>query len=148
MRSKSSSKAANRNSSRAATPNIIGAYSSGPTPNWTPAPTAEWLGEYGRQIDNLRTALDWTFSSGGDAEIGVALTAAAAPLWLLLSLLEECRDRVERALAALKTVVNGDARREMKLNAVLGASLVNGADTTLPAMGGGLDQGAGDRREA
>jgi predicted ATPase/DNA-binding winged helix-turn-helix (wHTH) protein len=98
-------------------------------------PTVEWLGDYGRQIDNLRTALDWAFSPSGDVEIGVALTAAAAPLWLQLSLLEECRGRIERALAALGAVVNGDARREMKLHAALGASLINGANTTLPAIG-------------
>ena len=49
-------------------------------------PTAEWLGEYGWQIDNLRAALDWAFSPGGNASIGVALTAAAVPLWMHLSL--------------------------------------------------------------
>ncbi len=54
----------------------------------------------GRHIDNLRAALDWAFSPEGDASIGVALTAAAVPLWMQLSLLEECRRRVERALAA------------------------------------------------
>ena len=30
-------------------------------------PTTEWLAEYGSQIDNLRTALDWAFSPSGDA---------------------------------------------------------------------------------
>jgi len=39
------------------------------------------------------------FSPGGDASIGGALTAAAVPLWVHLSLMEECRGRVERALA-------------------------------------------------
>ena len=37
-------------------------------------------------------------------QIGIALTAAAVPLWMHLSLLEECRRRVEQALAALATV--------------------------------------------
>ena len=68
---------------------------------WETRPTAEWLADYGRQIDNLRAALDWAFSPGGDASIGVALTAAAVPLWMHLSLMEECRSRVERALAAI-----------------------------------------------
>src|SRR5712671_5110927 len=40
-------------------------------------PTDEWLVDYVPRIDNLRAALDWTFSPGGDASIGVALTAAA-----------------------------------------------------------------------
>ena len=64
-------------------------------------PTVEWLAAYGRQIDNVRTALDWAFSPRGDASIGVALTAAAVPLWFQQSLLVECRGRAERALASL-----------------------------------------------
>jgi predicted ATPase len=83
------------------------------------------LTEYARQIDNLRAALDWTLSSGGDASIGVALTAAAVPLWMHLSLVEECRGRVERALAVLRAGPNHDTRREMKLYAALGASLTH-----------------------
>jgi predicted ATPase/DNA-binding winged helix-turn-helix (wHTH) protein len=79
---------------------------------------------YGSQIDNLRAALDWAFSPDGDLSVGVALTAAAVPLWMHLSLLEECRGRVERALAALGTGANRDARREMKLYAARGASLM------------------------
>ena len=91
---------------------------------WETRPTAEWLADYGRQIDNLRAALDWAFSPGGDASIGVALTAAAVPLWMHLSLLEECRGRVEQALAAIAAGAGGDARREMQLHAALGASLM------------------------
>jgi predicted ATPase len=87
-------------------------------------PAAEWLAAYGRRIDNLRTALDWAFSPGGDASIGVALTAAAVPLWMHLSLMEECRGRVERALAAIAAGAGRDARREMQLLAALGTSLV------------------------
>ena len=68
---------------------------------WETRPTTEWLGDYGRQIDNLRAALDWAFSPAGDASIGLALTTAAVPLWMHLSLMEECRSRVERALAAI-----------------------------------------------
>src|SRR6516164_7279559 len=49
-------------------------------------PAAEWLADYGPRIDNLRAALDWAFSPDGDPSIGVALTAAAGPLWMHLSL--------------------------------------------------------------
>jgi predicted ATPase/DNA-binding winged helix-turn-helix (wHTH) protein len=87
-------------------------------------PAAEWLAEHGRAIANLRAALDWAFSPDGDASIGVALTAAAVPLWLHLSLLDRCRRRVEQALAALAAGAKCDARREMKLHAALGASLI------------------------
>jgi predicted ATPase/DNA-binding winged helix-turn-helix (wHTH) protein len=88
-------------------------------------PTTEWLGDYGRQIDNLRAALDWAFSPSGDASIGVAMTAAAIPLWMHLSLMEECRGRLERALAVIVTGTGGDARCEMQLRAALGTSLVH-----------------------
>src|SRR5467141_2792889 len=87
-------------------------------------PASEWLTAYSRRIDNLRAALDWAFSPGGEASIGVALTAAAVPLWMHLSLIEECRGRVERALAAIEAGADADSQREMKLLAALGTSLV------------------------
>jgi predicted ATPase len=54
----------------------------------------------GRELDNVRVALDWAFSPDGDAEVGARLTAAFAPIWQTLSLMGECRDRVESMLAA------------------------------------------------
>jgi predicted ATPase/DNA-binding winged helix-turn-helix (wHTH) protein len=85
-------------------------------------PATEWLAEYAPKTDNLRAALDWAFSRDGNAQIGVALTAAAVPVWMQLSLVEECRRRVEQALTALATVGEPDARQQMKLLAALGAS--------------------------
>jgi predicted ATPase/DNA-binding winged helix-turn-helix (wHTH) protein len=92
----------------------------------------EWLADYAREIDNLRVALDWAFSPGGDGSIGVALTAAAVALWMRLSLPEECRSRAERALAALGASANRDVRHEMKLHAAVGASLVNSRGSDSP----------------
>jgi predicted ATPase len=79
----------------------------------------DWLADYAPDIDNLRTALDWTFSPGGEASIGVALTAAALPLWIRLSLLEECSRRTRQALGAASTE---NPREAMQLQAALGAS--------------------------
>jgi predicted ATPase len=53
---------------------------------------------YAREIDNVRAALDWSFSTAGDIAIGVALTAAYVPVWLHSALLVECRERCEGAL--------------------------------------------------
>src|ERR1700722_1057949 len=64
-------------------------------------PPAEWRADYTGEIDNLRAALDWAFSRAGDGSLGVALTTAAVPLWLCLSLLEECGSRAKQALGAL-----------------------------------------------
>src|SRR3989440_2270089 len=69
---------------------------------WEIRPTAEWLGAYGRHTDNMRAALDWASASSGDAAVGVALTAAAVPLWFQQSVMLECRGRVEGALASLE----------------------------------------------
>jgi predicted ATPase/DNA-binding winged helix-turn-helix (wHTH) protein len=87
-------------------------------------PASEWLVENMGAIENLRAALNWTFSPNGDPSIGVALTAAAVPLLMQLSLVGEARHRVEQALGALAAGAETDARREMKLYAALGASLI------------------------
>ena len=102
---------------------------------WEGRPAAELLADYGRQVDNLRAALDWAFSPNGNTAIGVSLTAAAEPLWTHLSLLEECRGRVERALAALAVGANRDARREMKLHVALAASLIHTRGGAGPEIG-------------
>ncbi|HKQ25770.1 MAG TPA: winged helix-turn-helix domain-containing protein [Burkholderiales bacterium] len=91
---------------------------------WETQPTVDWLASYGRQIDNVRTALDWAFSPAGDAEIGVALTVAAVPLWMHLSLIVECRARAEHALAVVESGLSLEARREMHLHAALAWSLM------------------------
>jgi len=83
-------------------------------------PTDEWLADYAQEIDNVRAALDWAFSPGGDVAIGVALTAAAVPLWMRLSLLKECGSRAKQALGALGTGATRDSREEMKLYDALG----------------------------
>ena len=86
-------------------------------------PAAEWLADYAREIDNLRAALDWAFSPAGDGSLGVALTTAAVPLWMRLSLLEECGSRAKQALGALGSAGTPDPREEMRLHAALGASI-------------------------
>jgi predicted ATPase/DNA-binding winged helix-turn-helix (wHTH) protein len=86
-------------------------------------PIAEWLADYAREIDNLRAALDWAFSRTGDGSLGVALTTAAVPLWLRLSLLEECGSRARQALGALAVMGTSNLREEMRLHTAVGASL-------------------------
>jgi predicted ATPase/DNA-binding winged helix-turn-helix (wHTH) protein len=86
-------------------------------------PAAEWVADYAGEIDNLRAALDWAFSRAGDGSLGIALTTAAAPLWLRLSLLEECGSRARHALGALKTLGTSKPREEMRLHAAVGTSL-------------------------
>jgi predicted ATPase/DNA-binding winged helix-turn-helix (wHTH) protein len=86
---------------------------------WETSPTAEWLATYRVEIDNFRSALDWAFSPSGDAALAVRLTVAMIPLWLQLSLIEECRIGLERALPLLEETEQ-NARAKMKLFTALG----------------------------
>jgi predicted ATPase/DNA-binding winged helix-turn-helix (wHTH) protein len=100
---------------------------------WHRRPAAEWLGKHWHLIDNVRAALDWAFSPLGDANIGVALTGAAVPLWFQLSLMSECCERVELALSAVSA--GQDPPGEMQLQAALAWSLMQtrGSDPARPA---------------
>ena len=80
---------------------------------------------HGRKIDDVRAALEWCFSPEGDASIGVRLTAASAPLWFQLSVMDEYRRHLERALQALQAAPEPNAALEMKLNAMLGHVLMH-----------------------
>ncbi|MDB5480907.1 MAG: Signal transduction response regulator Disease resistance protein Tetratricopeptide [Caulobacteraceae bacterium] len=78
---------------------------------------------YGEHLGNIRSALEWSFSDEGDVGVGTALAAAAAPLFIDMSLLTECRRWTERALDAYDAAA-GDPRIEMELQALLGLSLM------------------------
>ncbi len=71
----------------------------------------------------MRAALQWAFSDDGDVTLGVELAAWAAPLFVGLSLLQECTRWCERALAGLDDAAQG-TRREMILQEALALSLM------------------------
>ena len=68
------------------------------------------MGLFTREIDNVRAALDWCFSSAGDTETGVILTAAYVPAWLHAALPTECSERTERAMDNLTPGMNAADR--------------------------------------
>jgi predicted ATPase/DNA-binding winged helix-turn-helix (wHTH) protein len=72
------------------------------------------LSEFAVHMGNVRTALQWAFSGDADVSVGVDLATWAAPLFIGLSLLEECNRWCERALAGLDDATRG-TRREMIL---------------------------------
>ncbi|TCL70157.1 winged helix-turn-helix domain-containing protein [Rhizobium sp. BK251] len=76
-----------------------------------------------KHLGNVRVALDWCFSSQQDLPLGIELAAAAMRLFIGLSLLSECRDRAEQALAVLDDETRG-TRIEMELQAALGHALM------------------------
>src|SRR5262249_1159522 len=74
-------------------------------------------------INNVRAALEWWFGPDGNVAIGIGLAAAAAPVFLAMSLLTECHRWSERAILALDDATRGGPE-EMHLQAALGVSLM------------------------
>jgi predicted ATPase/DNA-binding winged helix-turn-helix (wHTH) protein len=81
----------------------------------------EWAADYGRQIDNVRVALDWALSDDGNSALGVALAAAASDFWIGMSLLSECCDWGLKAVAQLGAAAG--TRDELLLQCSLGQAL-------------------------
>ena len=79
------------------------------------------LGRYSREVDNLRATLNWAFSAGGDAALGVDLAATASDFWIAASLATECCDWAGKALAQSG---GAGARSEMILQCSLGIALI------------------------
>jgi predicted ATPase/DNA-binding winged helix-turn-helix (wHTH) protein len=108
------------------------------------------LSAYTLHIGNVRTALNWAFSDHEDVSVGVELATSAAPLFIGLSLLEECSQWCERALAGLDVAARG-TRQEMILQEALALSLMytsGNSDQVRAAIERGLalEEAFGDRR--
>jgi predicted ATPase/DNA-binding winged helix-turn-helix (wHTH) protein len=79
--------------------------------------------EFTEDLGNIRAALEWCFSDGGDMELGIKLATTTTWLFLAASLLDECRAWSELALSA----IDGSPRAsccEMDLQAAFGQSLM------------------------
>jgi predicted ATPase len=93
------------------------------------------------EVGNIRAALEWSFSGLGDATIGVAITARAAPTILRLSLLDECRHWCRRALAALGENDRG-TKQELALQEALAISAhfaLGASSEVVAALGRGVE---------
>jgi len=109
-------------------------------------PTSERMAHYGVEIDNVRTALDWAFSSDGDTMLGTTLTAAYVPVWIHLSLMVECRERSERALQSLQQDSSLSARDKMQLHIALAVAMLHStgiADSTGIVLASALEVAEG-----
>lgn len=74
-------------------------------------------------LGNVRAALEWCFGDKGDAQIGIALAAAAAPVFLTMSLLPEGHLWSQKAILALDSETRSSVQ-EMNLQLALGLSLM------------------------
>jgi len=91
--------------------------------DWPSLATGEERVPHFAAVNNVRSALEWCFGADGNIDIGIGLAAAAAPVFLAMSLLPECHRWTERAISALEE--SGLAGLdEMHLRAALGVSLM------------------------
>ncbi len=97
-------------------------------------PAADWLDDYARRVDDVRSALNWALSPNGDDVGRVALTVASIPLWTSLLLMNECHEFVKRALASQVAQPTRSKRDEMKL---LGALAITQTAMGRPASPNG-----------
>jgi predicted ATPase/DNA-binding winged helix-turn-helix (wHTH) protein len=90
---------------------------------WSTLATGEERIPHFAAVNNVRAALEWCFGANGNTDIGVGLAAAAAPVFLAMSLLPECHRWSERAIFGLDDAARGGLD-EMHLQAALGVSLM------------------------
>jgi predicted ATPase/DNA-binding winged helix-turn-helix (wHTH) protein len=83
--------------------------------------TVDAVSVYGDHLNNVRAALEWCFGPVGDADLGASLAADAAPLFLELSYLSECRSWMGRTLDNVPGIAL-KPRVEMHIHAALGVS--------------------------
>ena len=81
--------------------------------------TTEAIRDY---LGNVRAALEWSFGPSGNDRTAMRLAAAAAQLFLAMSLLPECRTWMERAIDRMAT--DCDPREQMEIHASLALSLM------------------------
>lgn len=92
--------------------------------DWQTLSTGTERSPYFAALNNVRAALEWCFGANGNVEVGIRLAAAAAPVFLAMSLLPECHRWSERAILALDDD-SRDGAEEMHLQAALGTSLMH-----------------------
>ena len=107
--------------------------------DWETMERRQWLAAYARVIDDVRAALDWAFSPDGDAAIGVALTAWSLPLGYQLSLIDELRVWVERALLHAGLDCPAQPLLEMRLNIAM-IRLSQNLTVPVPGRAPGFDR--------
>lgn len=90
------------------------------TYNWLRLTDLDWRALYVPEVDNVRTALEWSQGDDGDPATAVALAGASASLWSTLSLYGEGIERLEAAAARVgsNTPESDEARLYLWLGVV------------------------------
>lgn len=107
--------------------------------NWIEMPSAEWLACFRDELSDVRAAIEWSFSASGDAELGIRLVAASAPLWFKLLLLPELTEHLERAISRVTPLLSIPLSIVMRLHIALAHSIFH-AVGPVPEVGIALDR--------
>jgi predicted ATPase/DNA-binding XRE family transcriptional regulator len=98
-------------------------------PHLVSAQRQPWLHRLDLDLENIRAALSWSLSSGGDVELGQRLAGNIAWYWYLRGHLQEGRDWQERLLA-VDIGPSANRGRALAHFVVGGTSLMQGDITT------------------
>jgi predicted ATPase/DNA-binding winged helix-turn-helix (wHTH) protein len=79
------------------------------------------------EIGNVRTAIEWAFTAGHDPALATTMWCMAAPLFLELSLIRECKRTCERAINELPDQFRS-THTELRLLDLTGITYFAGAD--------------------
>jgi predicted ATPase/DNA-binding winged helix-turn-helix (wHTH) protein len=92
---------------------------------WNMTPVPVWTATYDRFIDDIRTALSWSFGPTGDDEGGVILTSLTLPLAMLLGLHDEFREWMFLAMERARKLPNRLTVPELRLQLARNAFTYN-----------------------
>ena len=93
-------------------------------------PRETWIARYAGRVDDVRSALSWTSSNLESRALSVRLTVATIPFGKQMSLIEECRIAVERALEP-ELAEHRSAHDELLLYLTLGATMLHASGPVL-----------------
>jgi predicted ATPase/DNA-binding winged helix-turn-helix (wHTH) protein len=79
----------------------------------------DWFAMFGRSTEDLRVAIDWAFSEGGDDDLGFTLIAKGVNTVIPFRQLDDFVQRLERALDELQERPGRRMELEIWLNAAL-----------------------------
>jgi predicted ATPase/DNA-binding winged helix-turn-helix (wHTH) protein len=108
--------------------------------DWPTLSTGSGRSPHFAALNNARSALEWCFGKRGDVGLGIRLAAAAAPVFLTMSLLPECYRWSQRAIDVLDDTTRGGAE-EMQLQASVGVAsmhMYGPSETACAALTKGL----------
>ena len=97
--------------------------------DWEFLAREEWLLQYQYLMDDIRAALDWAFSPGGDLDLGISLTWLSLPFGFQLCQIAEFKKRAQLALERLARASPPQWIAELRLNIALGSLFKNTEDS-------------------